>query len=102
MTSEPSPDKLPPVQPVQSVQSVQSVQPVQVLPVEELPEEFQVIHSEFHSLLNEKKPKEARTKLRKLIAYYIDQSREIPVSIEVGYGKLLMLEEIEREKPKDT
>jgi hypothetical protein len=71
---------------------------VPVLPIEELPEEYQRVHAEFHHFLNSKDPKQARVKLRKLIAYYIDQGKEIPVSIEVGYGKLLMLEEIERTK----
>lgn len=75
---------------------------VPVLPVEELPEEFQNIHADFHSLLSSKNHKDARIKLRKLIAYYIDKGREIPVSIEVGYGKLLMLEEIERVKNSQT
>lgn len=75
---------------------------VPVLPVKELPEEFQQLHAQFHNLLSNKDHAEARKKLRKLIAYYIDQKREIPISIEVGYGKLLMLEEIEREKSKNT
>lgn len=71
---------------------------ITVMPVEELPEEFQNIHAQFHTLLNAREHIEARRKLRTLIAYYIDQGREIPVSIEVGYGKLLMLEEIEKAK----
>jgi hypothetical protein len=71
-----------------------------VLPIEQLPEEYQKLHHEFQQLLSEKNHKDARLKLRKLIAYYIDNSREIPVSIEVGYGKLLMLEEIEKTKGK--
>lgn len=71
---------------------------ITVLPVEELPEEYQSLHAQFHTNLNNKEHQAARKVLRKLIGYYIDQSREIPVSIEVGYGKLLMLEEIEKNK----
>jgi hypothetical protein len=71
---------------------------ITVLPIEELPEEYQRLHAQFHTNLNNKEHQEARKVLRRLIGYYIDQGREIPVSIEVGYGKLLMLEEIERNK----
>jgi hypothetical protein len=69
-----------------------------VLPIDDLPKDYQELHTQFQNLLADKNPLEARRKLRKLIAYYIDLGREIPVSIEVGYGKLLMLEELQRAK----
>jgi hypothetical protein len=69
-----------------------------VLPIEELPEEYRKLHQEFLNLLSKHKPTEARLSLRPLIAYYIKLKREIPVSIEVAYGKLLVLEELEKSK----
>jgi len=67
-----------------------------IMPIEELPEEFQKMHREFCEHLNRKDPKQARLALRPLIAYYIKLQKEIPVSIEVNYGKLLVLEELEK------
>jgi hypothetical protein len=69
-----------------------------VLPIEELPEEYKKLYKEFQEHLHNRNPKEARLSLRPLIAHYIKLKREIPVSIEVGYGKLLVLEELEKTK----
>lgn len=71
-----------------------------VLPIEDLPKEFQILNEQFNLHLKNHNPKEARLALRPLIAYYIKIKREIPVSIEVGYSKLLILEELEKTKSK--
>jgi hypothetical protein len=67
-----------------------------VLPIADLPKKYQDMFTDFLSHLNNKKPQEARIALRPLIAYYIEQKREIPLSVEVGYGKLLVLEELKK------
>jgi hypothetical protein len=71
-----------------------------VLPIDQLPVEYKKMYDEFMKYLEERQPSQARLALRPLIHYYIEAKHEIPISIEVGYGKLLVLEELERLQKK--
>jgi len=72
--------------------SPQSTRLDPILPIAELPEEMRAAYEEFVAAIDNNKPKEARSLVGRIIAYYVDNKVEIPPEFEASYMRLYLKE----------